>query len=165
MTHIANWMRSKLDATDGVYIKETPALFRMRSMSGRLRLEMSAPEPVEHTQLPVTPPRRSSEQGGSLAYRTPHLAGYGLWPRQLKTPPAPLNMEICIPIQPGWSPSSISDTLPSGKGGLWLRGSPLARRRKISVPELRRKATMDTVSGEPVLDSRKFDIGAPSHRY
>jgi hypothetical protein len=153
------------DTTDGVYIKETPALSRMRSMSGRRRLEMSAPEPVEYTQRPVTPPRRSSEQGGSLAYRTPHLAGYGLWPRQSKTSPAPLNMEICIPIQQGWSPSSMSDTLPSGKGGLWLRGSPLARRRKISVPELRRKATMDTASGEPVLDSRKFDIGVPSDIY
>jgi hypothetical protein len=160
MTHIANWMRSILDATDSVYIKEIHALSRIRSMSGRICLEMSSPEPVEYTQGLVTPPRRSSEQGGSLAYRAPHLAGYRLWPRQSKAPPAPVNMEVCVPIQQGRSPSSLSDTPPSGKGGLWLRGSSLARRRKVSVPELRRKATMDNTSREPVLDSRKFDIRA-----
>ena len=155
MTHIANWVRSIFDATDGVYIsRETPSHSRMRPLSGYpIRLEMSSTESNDTKPGHVNPPTRSSERGGSLAGPLPHLAGYKLWPsRQSKS----AQVEVCIPILQNRSPSSLSDTSPSSKGGLWLRGTSLARRRKISVPELRGTATLDNITKAQGLDSRKL---------
>ena len=85
---------------------------------------------------------------------------YQLWPvPSTKSPVGPrptLSSDKLSALSMGRSPTSLSDTaVPSESVPFWQRSGSLARRRKISVPEL--GSTMTTVQ-ETAIDSRKSSL-------
>jgi hypothetical protein len=166
MTHIANCIRSFVPAKDGVYIPiQTPPAsssyfnYSTKSSSRRskrfsartslglamsvspIELSETKPEPVNSLRLDPSSP---------LAGRLP--TKYQLFPR--KAQQQSVIMEPIVPSIQHRSPSSLSDHSIPSRGGLWIRGSSLARRRKVSVPELRQQAELQ--SSKPIIDSRTF---------
>jgi hypothetical protein len=121
----------------------------------------------------INPPNASLAKSPSLAsLNQPNSAGatstsrYQLWPTSRspvgqQQPKNSSSFDKIAALSVGRSSTSLSDTavLPESVP-FWQRTSALARRRKVSVPELGN--TMTTVQ-EMAIDSRKFHIAYVVH--
>lgn len=136
-------------------MEETPTPFPSRTVSGFVYSEMPL-ELTEH-QAESLPATRFGDEVRSATSRPQGAGRYQLWPRPPKPSLPSLSVEIPAMAYHGRSPTSLSDTaLHRETGTHWMRhGITLARRRKISVPDLRGKATMGTVL-EHTADSRRL---------
>ena len=176
MTHIANCMRPPAGASSPVYITmETSFLssvsaFRITSSSSMnyhlprrsksLKNLQADEDPVEPVPLLEKSPSTVSPQPQSGT-----ASRYQLWPS--KSPAVQSRPTFAFDklsaLSVGRSSSSLSDTVVSQETvPFWQRSGSLARRRKVSVPELGN--TMTTVQEMP-LDSRKNDSTILHLRY
>jgi hypothetical protein len=165
MNHIANCMRPDADRSSVYITQETSSRVTVSALL--LLSEMSDHLPRRTRSLKdIQPARDSSLPNVSLA-KSPSLANltqptasrYQLWPASR----SPLGHQKSNPsfdkiaaLSVARSSTSLSDTavLPESVP-FWQRTGSLARRRKVSVPELGN--TMTTVQ-EMAIDSRTFQI-------
>lgn len=172
MAHIANCMRPVADKSAVHITQETATKPNVRCPRP---LYPPKRQTLALTQMDSQLPRRSQSLRNLQAFKDPkepqppldkspsllnlHLQPapfkYHLWPSSKSHLGLirPAHSDKSTALSMGRSSSSLSDTAVSPETvPLWQRGSPLARRRKVSVPEL--GGTMATVQ-EVSIDSRK----------
>jgi hypothetical protein len=153
MAPVPQWFKARQNATSSVYIPRETAFFdpsrastafrtatlNMLSIRSGCKSESSAPERPG--------PNKLTKKG-------PTFPRYNLWPKPKSQNSKLPQDDIAIIPQQERSPSSLSDTsaLPKMSAPA-VSPSSLARRRKMSVPELRKKPPMDSFD-TPLLDSR-----------
>ena len=124
--------------------------------SKSLRTLKADPEPTD--SLPLLP--EASPSVLSPQSQTASTYRYQLWPSKTTAnvlPRTTFASDKLSALSVGRSSSSLSDTVVSQETvPFWQRSGSLARRRKVSVPEL--GTTMTTVQEMPI-DSRKHDPG------
>jgi hypothetical protein len=165
MTHIANCMRPGSDMYSFYITEETSSTINVSGQDHsydqmyhhlpRRSRSLRDLQAVESNTSPTTPPVTAS----SLANSTqPTTSRYQLWP--VSRSPVGLSksgssFDKISALSVGRSSTSLSDTavLPESVP-FWQRTGSLARRRKVSVPELLGN-TMTTVQ-EVAIDSRKW---------
>jgi hypothetical protein len=166
MSLISQWVKDRIQNTQSVYItrdsvvsessraSHTPEGFKMPS----LKLSTSRSEPN-------SPEKTSASPSSPLSARLHSFARYNLWPKSKRqqaleplTPLGPLPAGQQLRTQ-----SSLSDNCSNTKRTTVIkapynRNGNLALRRKISVPELREKPSMDSfvVAVTQDVDSRKY---------
>lgn len=128
--------------------------FHLPRRSNSLRNLKADPEPTE--SLPLLP--EASPSVLSPQSQTGSASKYQLWPSKASAnvlPRTTFASDKLSALSVGRSSSSLSDTVVSQETvPFWQRSGSLARRRKVSVPEL--GPTMTTVQEMPI-DSRKHD--------
>ncbi|KAL5373036.1 hypothetical protein PMIN02_012508 [Paraphaeosphaeria minitans] len=137
MTHIANCMRPAAAPSSPVYITMETSF-------------LSPADPESADSLPLLPDRSpsilspQSQNGGASRYQ--------LWPSKSPAavqPRTTFASDKLSALSVGRSSSSLSDTVVSHETvPFWQRSGSLARRRKVSVPEL--GSTMTTVQEMPI---------------
>jgi hypothetical protein len=170
MNHIANCMKPDGERAS-VHITHETSFFRMSvspqpqnafhllEMSNHLPRRSRSLREIQATKETILSPPGSLAKSPSLANLTqqPATSRYQLWPSSRSPVGQPKNnssFDKISALSVGRSSTSLSDTavLPESVP-FWQRSSALARRRKVSVPELGN--TMTTVQ-ESAIDSRKF---------
>jgi hypothetical protein len=167
MPLITQWVKDRFSATASVYIpREATNSPNSPNYSDSYFLQPQdlPPYRMGGSRSEPNSPERGGEQPSQLSIRLPAFARYNLWPRSKKPLPLePTTPQSVIPPPPPQvrSPTSLSDhAIPAPrKLQKFYRGGNLASRRKISVPELREKPTLDSFDQltplEPLVDSRK----------
>ncbi|KAF2668579.1 hypothetical protein BT63DRAFT_280693 [Microthyrium microscopicum] len=161
MAPIVHWMKDVLHARVSVYIpKETVfANHPTRTSTTAIPFDIHSAAPMEHIgskSEPTTPDQKNGDTASLTPSRPSVLNRYQLWPRMKKHRRQGSDDVVrdIVRAPQGRSPSSLSDTsvpapiLPAVN----YRGSSLSRRRKISVPELRRKPAPENMA-QPLVDS------------
>jgi hypothetical protein len=165
MSLISQWVKDRIQHTQSTYITRDSAVFESSRASHTpegfkmpsLKLSTSRSEPNSSEKTSASP-------SSPLSARLHSFARYNLWPKSKKQqalePLTPLG-----PLPPGQqqlrSQSSLSENYPNTRRAVksaYNRNGNLALRRKISVPELREKPSMDSfvVAVSQVVDSRKY---------
>jgi hypothetical protein len=154
MVPISQWFKVKLSATGSVYIPRETAFFDSSRAS-------TAFDTATFNMLPsirsgYKSDSHTAERSGpnKLSKKNPGFARYNLWPKPKTQVSQPQDDDVPVMPEQERSPSSLSDTSALPKlCPTAYRVPNLARRRKISVPELRKKPPMDSFD-TPLLDSR-----------
>jgi len=170
MTHIANCMRPA-PHPEHVYITMETSFLSIVSL-------LHSPDRCSHPMM-LHIPRRSKSlknlqagtnderdsvlllDGSPTLSSQPASSKYQLWPSSLSKSPIgqsrpTLSSDKLSALSMGRSSTSLSDTVVTQETvPFWQRSSSLARRRKVSVPEL--GSTMATVQEMPI-DSRKHPV-------
>ncbi|KAF2446821.1 hypothetical protein P171DRAFT_239835 [Karstenula rhodostoma CBS 690.94] len=141
MTHIANCMRSAAGPSSPVYITMETSFLSPADPD---------PDPDPVASLPLLPERSPSTLGPQT--HSASASRYQLWPSKSPATTQPRPTFACDKLSAlsvGRSSSSLSDTVVSQETvPFWQRSGSLARRRKVSVPEL--GSTMTTVQEMPI---------------
>ncbi|KAF1977879.1 hypothetical protein BU23DRAFT_550551 [Bimuria novae-zelandiae CBS 107.79] len=138
MTHIANCMRPAVEASSPVYIT----------------VRASFLSPADPVFVESVSPLDKSPSFQSLQSQSNTSSKYQLWPSaSSKSPVAQsrptFSSDKLSALSMGRSSTSLSDTVVSQETvPFWQRSGALARRRKVSVPEL--GSTMTTVQEMPI---------------
>jgi hypothetical protein len=155
MAPLPQWFTARSNTTSSVYIPRKAAFFDSSRASTAFDTTTFKMIPSLRSGWKSESPTAEKPGPNKLTKKGPAFPRYNLWPKPKTTqnPKCPED-DISVVRQPERSPSSLSDTsahpevCPPGHGI-----SNLARRRKMSVPELRRKPPMDSFD-TPLLDSR-----------
>lgn len=164
MAPIVHWMRDVLHARSSVYIpKETVLSNQQTRASTGYPFDMQV-SPMEHfgdKSEPSTPEKSGDGSYASSSSKVSFVNRYQLWPKMKKRLEHRRQASdgIVLPIQDR-SPSSLSDTNVPAPNLVPNYGGSLSRRRKISVPELRRRPAPETFESL-LLDSREYIIPLP----
>jgi hypothetical protein len=154
MAPLSQWFKTRLNATSSVYIPREAAFFDSSRASTAFDTHTSnmLPSVRSGCKSESSTPERSGPN--KLTKKSPAFPRYNLWPKP-KTQNSKLHEDdISVVAQQERSPSSLSDTSAVPKMCPTApEASNLARRRKMSVPELRKKPPMDSFD-TPLLDSR-----------
>lgn len=152
MAPLTQWLNRRQNATGSVYIPREPAFFDPSRAS-------TAFYTSPFTMLSIRPGCKSEASPdrpapSKLTKKGPTFPRYNLWPKPKTQNTKSPQDDIAVMPQQERSPSSLSDTSAPPKMCPPAPGtSSLARRRKMSVPELRKKPPMDSFD-TPLLDSR-----------
>jgi hypothetical protein len=163
MPLITQWVRDRFSATASIYItRESAASPISRASYSPERFEMPSYR-LGGSRSEPNSPERGGDTTSPISIRLPGFARYNLWPKPKKQQPMEPTtpQSVMPPSLQQRSPSSLSDnSVPIYKKlQKSYRAGNLANRRKISVPELRQKPTMDDFDQltplDPLVDSRK----------
>lgn len=172
MTHIASCMRPA-DPSSPVYITmETSFLDPVSPATTNptlFHMAFTAPRRSKSLRNLKADPEESVDSVFSLD-KTPSASTskYQFWPSASSKSPVTQSRAIfssdrLSALSMGRSPTSLSDTVVTQETvPFWQRSSSLARRRKVSVPEL--GTTMTTVQEMPI-DSRKLPPPSAFHAF
>ena len=158
MAPIVHWMKDILHARGSVYIPKDTVLDNhpTRASTGiRFDMHLSSMAQSGAKSEPTTP-ERHPQASTTSPNRLLTMSKYQLWPRLKKKSEhkRQASDDIVVNSQKR-SPSSLSDTsVPPPNLGPTYRGGSLSQRRKISVPELRKKPAPENFPS-PLIDSRK----------
>jgi hypothetical protein len=162
------WMKDILHARGtSVYIDKRTVLPSSDNRSSTAHtLDMSfSPPALERCVSAFDPPSPTTKSPDSSISRA--FSKYQIWPRMKRqfTLPKTPSQENIVPFNR--SPSSLSDNAvhyPALHSG--YRGASLSQRRKVSVPELRRKPAPENFKTESALiESRKYHITIYQFQY